>query len=591
MYFRAVKTKGANNTVYEYIRLVEAYWEDGRSKQRVVANLGRKDLLAPHLDALVRLVRGEEETTPQRHSEKSGVGFEQAAPWGPALIARTLWQQLGLEEIFQQLQGRSSSEQELSLSDRILVLVSQRLCEPGSEHALASWLETNYVCDCTGTRLHPHWKQQGRVQVDLSWLQRWYRSLDELLGHKQSIERELFLRLRDLFALESELVFYDITSTYFEGHGPVGFARHGHSRDGKPRKRQVLVGVVMINGWPIAHHVFRGNLRDSSTVVEVLEDLEQRFGLKRVIFVGDRGMVTTENLEAIKKRDHGYLVGLQRRRREHIYELVQRVKDSEWIDCPVGITASEKSKPPKTMVQEVTSEAEKVRSFVVHSEEREEYERTMREKAMRRSREDLEKLAKRVRKGQIKRAEKIGQAAGRILTRNHGHRYYDWKLQDGVFEYFEHPVYLPREQAYEGKYLIQTEEQDLDPVEAVTAYKELCEIERGFREIKDILEMRPIFHRKKERAQAHIFVAALALLLDRALEKKLKAARVPLSAAQALKTLKTMHVVDITVDGEHTRGVTAGSKRAQQVLTAVGVSEKQRKLPIPQKKTKSQQLS
>jgi transposase len=581
MYLRTVKAKGRKGEFYEYIRLVEAYWEDGESKQRVVANLGRKDLLAPHLDTLVRLLQGDEAPKSDRHE----LQFKQAAAWGPALVARALWRQLGLEDNFDRLEGRSRRlrGESLSLSDRALALVTHRLCCPGSEHALASFLETAYVCDRSGKRLHPKWKRHGRVQVDLSWLQRWYRTLDELLELKERIETELFGRLRDLFALESELVFYDLTSTYFEGHGPSELARHGYSRDGKPRKRQILVGVVMINGWPIAHHVFRGNLRDSETVADVLNDLEKRFGLKRVIFVGDRGMVTTNNVAMLKEREQGYLVGLQRRRRKQIYELVQRVKDSEWIECPVGITAREKAEVPKTRVQEVTSEGEEIRTFVVHSEEREQYEQTMRAKSMQRTREALEKLAERVRAARIKKPEKIGQAVGRILMRNHGHRYYDWKLDNGVFEYFEHPVHLEREKAYEGKYLIQTEEKGFGAVEAVSSYKELSEVERGFREIKDILKMRPIYHRNEERVRAHLFVAALAFLLDRALEKKLKTAGVQLSAAQALKALETIHVVDIAIDRHHKRGVTGGSKRAQQVLVAVGIRDDDRQLPICQK--------
>jgi transposase len=338
----------------------------------------------------------------------------------------------------------------------------------------------------------------------------------------------------------------------------------------------------MINGWPIAHHVFGGNQRDSETVVEVLKDIDERLGIKRVIFVGDRGMVTTDNLAVIKTRKHGYLVGLQRRRRKRIYALVQRVKESEWIELPSGITAREKSDSPKSWVQEVTLDGESQRSFVVHSEEREQYERTMREKSMQRSREALEKLSSRIQTGRLKEPEKIGQAAARILTRNHGHRYYDWKLNKGRFEYFEHPVYLEREKAYEGKYLIQTEEKSFTAVEAVTTYKELSEVERAFRELKDILRMRPIYHRKGDRVRAHVFVAALSFLLDRALEKKLKAARVPLSSAQALKTLKTIHVVDITLDGRCKRGVTGGSKRAQQVLAAVNISAADRELPLSQ---------
>src|SRR5207244_1691572 len=112
-----------------------------------------------------------------------------------------------------------------------------------------------------GNRFRPKWKKQGRVRVDLSWLQQWYRTLDELVVHKQKIEEELFSRLKTLFSLKAELVFYDITSTYFEGTGPEN-ARYGYNRDGKPQNRQVVIGLVMIDGWPIAHHIFAGNVKD-----------------------------------------------------------------------------------------------------------------------------------------------------------------------------------------------------------------------------------------------------------------------------------------------------------------------------------------
>jgi hypothetical protein len=127
------------------------------------------------------------------------------------------------------------------------------------------------------------------------------------------------LRLRDLFSLRVDMVFYDLTSTYFEGQGPATLGANGHSRDGKPRNRQVLVGVVIVDGWPIAHHIFAGNRRDANTVPDVLRDLAQRFGLKRVVFVGDRGMVTSQNLEELRGGAHGYIVGRNRRRSSEVF--------------------------------------------------------------------------------------------------------------------------------------------------------------------------------------------------------------------------------------------------------------------------------
>jgi hypothetical protein len=145
--------------------------------------------------------------------------------------------------------------------------------------------------------------------------------------------------------LRVDLVFYDVTSTYFEGSGPPKKGAYGHSRDDKPRNPQVLVGLVLVDGWPIAHHVFQGNWRDANTVPEVLRDLEERFGLKRVVFVGDRGMVTSQNLDLMRGHGHGYIVGRNRRRSGEVFDYIQSAT-GPWIECPVGITAR-KQGPPK----------------------------------------------------------------------------------------------------------------------------------------------------------------------------------------------------------------------------------------------------
>lgn len=577
MYLRTVKAPGPKGVLYEYVRLVESYREAGKNKQRVVCNLGRKDLLASHLDSLVRLLHGPSES--KRSIQLDDAQAIGAWDWGPFLVARSLWKELGVDRILDRLADPRQRDAH-TLSDRALVLVAHRLCEPGSEHGLARWLETDFICDRKGRRWMPRWRDEAerrssrtpRVRVAFDQLQKWYRTLDQLHSRKNQIERALYLRLRTLFSLKVDLVFYDLTSTYFEGHGPPRLGAHGHSRDGKSRNRQVLVGLVMVDGWPIAHHVFRGNLRDSMTVPQVLRDLEQRFELGRVIFVGDRGMVTSENLSLLRAHKQGYVVGLQRRRREKIYRYIQRA-NGPWTVCPVGITAREKAHPPRTRVQEVISEEPGVRIFVVESEERLEYERTQRETAMERVRQNLEALQHRVEKGQLRAAEKVGAAAQRILDRSHGYRYYGWEFRSGCFRFFEHPVNLERERAYEGKYVIQTEEKHLTPVEAVEVYKELSEVERGFSHLKDVLEMRPVFHQRDERVESHVFVAALAFLLHRALEKKLKAAGLDLSASEALQALRSVRVVDIESGSQRKRTVTRGAARLAPVLAALGLSE------------------
>jgi len=567
LFLRSVK---AANGRHEYLRLVENYRQGDKIRQRVVLHIGRKDLLAPHLEALVRLLQADQQNPTWVSAEE--VSASQAWTWGPLRVARHLFDSLSLSPILDQ--ASPSMRRGQPLSERVFPLVANRLTRPGSEHALAQWLEDFYVVTAEGSRWTPQWKASRRVKVSFEQLRLWYETLDDLLAQKAQIETAIWQELRDLFSLEPELVFYDITSTYFEGQGPAELGRFGYSRDGKPRNRQVLVGVVMMDGWPIAHHVFAGNRLDQTTVGEVVEDLRQRFGLQRVVFVGDRGMVTLKNIEQLRQAEQGYLVGLQRRNRKDIPHYIEEaMARNQWQDCPVGITASEKAVVPRTRVQEVAGKEPGVRVFVVHSEEREQYERGLRELSMERARKELEALRVRVEKGELKEAEKIGAAAAKVLARNHGHRYFGWELRKGRLQYFEHPVNFPRETACEGKYVIQTEEPALSPAEAVVAYKQLNEVERGFAHLKGLLEVRPVYHHKDDRVRAHVFVAALAFLLDRALEKKLRTAGSSLSSPAAWQALETVRCVTVEVGKRTKLCVTRGSRQAAEVLKILRLAD------------------
>jgi transposase len=576
MFIRSIKVPSSSGAGHEYVRVVESVRENGRVKQRVVLNLGRRDTLMTLLPMLQRFLQGEDAPPAVQHERMQAL---EASTWGPVLVVRHFFRQLGL---WQLLDGCRRWPRLLPDEDpdddwpsRALALIANRLVRPVSEHALAGWLETDYVCDRVGRRYLPHWKQQGRVQVDLTVLQYWYRTLDHLIINQANIELALYGRLRDLFHFQPDLVFYDLTSTYFEGHGPATLAKHGYSRDGKPRNVQVVVGMVMVAGWPIAHHVWAGNTRDSKTVAEVVKDLTQRFQFGRAVFVGDRGMVTEKNLEVLQTAagDWGFLLGMTRRQNPEAEALIDQVVEDRWLDCPSGINGQEATVKQRTRVQEVSCERSGVRVFVVDSDERRGYEERQRQKAMERVRVGLEKLQTRVSKGQLKDPAKIGAAAQRVLSRNHGHRYYAWQLLAGQFQFAEHPVNLPREKKYEGKYLIQTDQTDMTAQDAVAHYKELNEVERGFRSLKDPIGMRPIWHYNERRVRAHILVAALSFLIERMLERALKDAGVPLSAQAALVALQTIRHVRVQVDGAERTGVTAGSDRARQVLRALNITD------------------
>src|SRR5512135_2203566 len=519
MYPRTVKVRSSSGTVNEYVRVVEAYRDGGQVKQRVVADLGRKDLLVDILPKLKRLLGGDvgpEDTTP------ADPEIVDASTWGPILAIRSLLDQLGLWSILDQHLGHAKG---VPFADRAFVLVANRLIAPTSEHGLAGWFETDFVCDRKGRRFVPHWHRRRRVRVHPRQLDAWYRTLDQLLAAKDRIEVALYHRLRDLFGLKPELVLYDITSTSFEGAGPHDWAQHGSSRDGQPQNVQVSVGVVMVAGWPIAHHVWEGNRIDHSTVQEVISDLRQRFAFGRVVFVGDRGMVTDENIESLTKDQHAFLVGIKRRRNAQLDAWRDAVDDTKWVDCPGGIHARErKTDPPRSRAQEVPSGSPDLRVFVIDSDERRGYEQAKREQAMERARQKLEKLRERIAAGALKRPEKIGAAVERIMQRYHGYRYFDWKLEDGSLEFSESETRLGREKIVEGKYVIATSEKGLSVLDAVALYKELTDVESGFRQLKDVMAMRPIYHQVESRVKAHIFVAALALLVQRLLGRRLKEA-------------------------------------------------------------------
>jgi hypothetical protein len=200
MYPRTGRVRSKNGTINEYIRVVEAYRDDGKVKQRVVADLGRKDLLIEILPKLQRLLTGDSPFDP---GEPGVPQVIDASDGGPVLLVRALFQQLGLWSILDQHLGRAKG---VPLADRAFVLIANRLIAPASEHGLAGWLETDFVCDRQGRRFIPHWHQRRRVRIHPRQLDAWYRTLDQLHDAKDQIELALYHRLRDLFSFQPDLV-------------------------------------------------------------------------------------------------------------------------------------------------------------------------------------------------------------------------------------------------------------------------------------------------------------------------------------------------------------------------------------------------
>jgi transposase len=405
--------------------------------------------------------------------------------------------------------------------------------------------------------------EERRVKVKWGQLERWYRTLDALYASKKEIERELYLRLRDLLSMRVDMVFYDVTSLSFAGTREKGeLKRHGYPRGENPRHVQVLLGLVMVKGFPIAGHVFRGNVADKTTVQEVISDVEHRFGIQEITFVADQGMVSPRNLLSLVR--HRYILAHKGRR-----DLEAR----RWLK---GLTERWREYSEGVRVQEVQSGQEGVRVFVVDSDERREYEESLRNRSMQRAEQRLKKVREAVEKGRVKSREKIAVWAERALRNNKGYRYFSYRIpSEGKFDYFLDEKKMQAETIREGRYILTTNHPFISAEEALAHYKDLSDIEAGFRDFKDIIQGRPVYHQRDDRICAHIFIAQLALLLLRRLRHHLREKRVPLSPSAAIAAVKSIGVAELDLKGHKEVLVSRPKPHATQVLTALGITNLQ----------------
>jgi hypothetical protein len=543
MYFRIAPRKQAGK-LYKYLQLVEAYREDGRSRQRVLYSFGNVEALRDE-GQLARLIQSLERAsgeTPKPGLEALQTG--RVLEYGGVRVAQALWEQFGLTKLLGKLlHGRRLQFDPVAA---IATMVFNRLLAPKSELGISHWRDRLWWPDFAAAPLE---------------LQHFYRGLDALLEIKEPLEQELFARLKDLFNLEVDVVFYDLTSSYFEGQGPP-IASYGYSRDKRPDRKQVLLALACErHGFPIAHEVLAGNTADVNTVKGMIAALQRRFDLRRVIFVADSGMVSKANLEALTEADYEYLVALRR----------NRVADAE-RHAPADLSEYEPG-PHKVLFHVGEADESGARYVCCWSAGRAEEERQIRQARIDKGRQALDKLAAQVAEGRLKREQKILTRVTAKLRAARAGKYFNCDIADGRLEFALNEEQIAKEQRLEGRYFLLTNAEALSPSDAVEAYFTLQEVERAFREMKDFLQLRPIFHWTDDRVRAHIFVCVLAYLLERSLSHRLRQAGSALSPREALDWATRIHAVESTI-GEHTIWtLSRPAPPASQVLGAVGVSK------------------
>ncbi len=543
MFPRIVNVKKGKR-VLSYLRVVENYRQRGKRKQRIIANFGRVELLGEKLGELLKKLRkytSELLVTPDEIKSKVCLDY------GPLLAGKKLWEDTGLGKLLRDRFGRLSITEKVE--PQVLALVLNRLIEPDSELGMMDWLDEIYLPEFQN-KLFGRNSEEPKIRAN-----RFYRCLDYLIREKENIEEHLWNFTRTLFP--ADIVFYDITNLQFEGDGP-GIAKIGYPRLGKKNHNQVLLGLVVIEGLPVAHHVFRGNRAEKTTLDWVTKNVKKKYNVGRLVYVMDRGMITVENLEQIESRGDGYIVGLKRRRNNEAKVLLEE-----------DITTFKKIKE-NLFAKEINSGD--VRFAVCYNPLRAKEEIKKRQDIIQELEEELNNLRERVKKSELKKVKPIISKAEEILRHKHGKRYFLYEAGVGKFDYWFNEQNIASEEKLDGKFIIKTKEKGLTTEEIVKRYKDLADVEEIFKELKDFLRVMPIYHYADRRVKAHILVCVLALFLQKYFEQKLEKAKIEISSEKAINMLKRIKVVINQVGHLTLKYVTPPESKIMKILGVVGVT-------------------
>lgn len=511
-----------NGKPHTYWQLVESYRTPRGPRHRVVAYLGELDAsehrgwgrLALHLDgkAAVKAQQLMLFDTVDTHNndpvpqyvevDLKDVRVEQTRDFGDVFLALTLWRIMGFDELFSK--NLPAGREEVSWSLMACVLTIARFVEPDSElHVEDTWYRRTALGQMLAVAA-------GKVNAS-----RLYRTLDTILPLKSDIETHLKQRVGELFSPDFDLLLYDVTSTYFEGQAKANpQAKHGYSRDHRGDCKQVCIGLVATqDGFPLAYEVFSGNRADVTTVEEMVEIMESKYGRARRIWVMDRGMVSEDNLQFLRNRDGFYLVGTPRGmlKRFEAYLL-----DSDWSKVQEGVE-----------VKLVSSPNGRETFVLCRSADRREKEKAIHERFAERIESGLSKLDKELKRARKKRDRAVlERRIGRLLGKN-SRAAGGFKIK--VVEDKTCPASLQlrwcRIEAWrqwsslsEGCYLLRTNLTEQSPEKLWQTYMQLTDVEAVFRTGKSDLKIRPIWHQLEHRVQGHILFSFLAYALWKTLQ-------------------------------------------------------------------------
>jgi hypothetical protein len=534
---------------YVYLQIVENRWEKGRSKQRVIATVGRLDQLqqSGQLDGLLQSGAKFAEAVMVLSAHRRGdVPAIRHRRIGPALVFGRLWNELQIPQVIERLlAGRRF---ELPLERILFLTVLHRLFASGSDRScVLNWKEHYAIPGIESVDLHHVYRAMAWLGERLPEDQQAGATPFAARCTKDAFEEALFDRRRDLFS-HLDLVFFDTTSIYFEGEGGVELGQYGHSKDHRPDCKQMVVGAILDGeGRPLCCELWPGNVTDVKTLIPVVDRLQQRFRIRSICIVADRGMISQETIAQLQQeqRKVHYLLGARLRNVKEIYEdVLSRGGRYREVRGP-----REKSTDPSPLkVKEVRVEG---RRYVV----------CLNEEQARKDRADREAIVESLRE-QLKHGDKA-------LVGNKGYRKY---LHSAGPKFSIDEAKVKWEERFDGKWVLQTDLEEMTAEEAALQYKQLWMVEEMFRTVKTLLETRPIFHKCDETIRGHVFCSYLALLLRKELQDRLEAQGDKLEWAELLRDLEALEYTEVESEGKRflLRSDLAGTTAA--VFRAVGVA-------------------
>jgi transposase len=537
--FARIKKSGK----YQYLQIVENRKVRSKVIQRVIATVGRMDRLQAkgRVETLVRSLSRYSERVMLILSGKADV-TSYSKKIGPSLIFERLWRELGIEKTIKALLGRRKFE--FDVERAIFVTVLHRLFNSGSDRACEKWRRDYEIERVDDLSLHHLYRAMAFLGEEAGDQEHATPFSPRCV--KDIIEEEMFFSRRDLFTGLS-LVFFDTTSIYFEGQGGETIGQRGHSRDNRPDLRQMVVGTVIDeNGHPLCCEIWPGNTADVNTLIPVIDSIRKRFRIGRFCIVADRGMIQAETLKELERpeREISYILGARMRKVNEIRREVLSRRGRYKEVHPEGQSSKD---PAPLKVKEVWVSQNR---YIV----------CLNTKQARKDASDRQAIVESLR-------DQIAKNPKQLIG-NKGYRKY-LRLDRNTVRIDQ--AKIEAASRFDGKWVLRTDT-DLAAEQVALKYKELWQVEQAFRDIKSILETRPVFHQRDETIRGHVFCSFLALVLRKELNRRLGEAGLSFEWSDIKQGLKALQE---TVIEENSKRLAVRSQclgTCGKVFQAVGVA-------------------